>query len=114
MVFAHGTGTKYNDAMEGVAIEKVFLDAGSRPAVTAVKGLIGHTLGAAGLVEAMLAVEMIRQQRIPGIVGLRVPERGDIDFVVNSRSAKVRHVLKIASGFGGMNAAVVISQAGAK
>jgi len=109
VVFAHGTGTPYNDAMEAVAIEKVFLDAGASPAVTAVKGLIGHTLGAAGMIEAALAVEMLRRQVIVPVAHLEVPENTRMDFVTRPRGTKIRHVLKIASGFGGMNAAVIMS-----
>ena len=109
VVFAHGTGTPFNDAMEGVAIERVFLESGVSPAVTAVKGLIGHTLGAAGLIEAVLGVEMIRRGVVLPVLGLQVPERAGIDFVREARRWKIRHVLKIGSGFGGMNAAVVLS-----
>ncbi|MGN6370605.1 MAG: beta-ketoacyl synthase N-terminal-like domain-containing protein [Phycisphaerae bacterium] len=113
VVFAHGTGTMFNDAMEGVAIERVFLECGASPAVTGCKGVIGHTLGAAGLMEGVLGVEMIRRGEILPVVGLRVAERGGIDFVREVRRGEVRHVLKIGSGFGGMNAAVVLSGAGA-
>jgi 3-oxoacyl-(acyl-carrier-protein) synthase len=110
VLFAHGTGTKYNDAMEAVAIEKVFLRGNRRgPAVTAVKSLIGHTLGAAGLIEAALAVRMLEEQVVPGIINLADPEVGTIDFVRETRRCKVRHVIKTASGFGGMNAAVILS-----
>jgi hypothetical protein len=110
VVFAHGTGTRYNDAMECVAIEKVFLAAGCSPAVTAAKGFLGHTLGAAGLIEAVLGIKMLERQIVPAITGLRAAERGDIDFVAAARPCRIRHVLKIGSGFGGMNAAVVLSQ----
>ena len=110
VIFAHGTGTRYNDAMECVAIDTVFLQAKYSPAVTAAKGFLGHTLGAAGIVEAILAVEMLRRQVVPPITGLLSPERADIDFVRTTRRCRIRHVLKIASGFGGMNAAVVLSR----
>ncbi len=113
VVFAHGTGTKYNDAMEAVAIQRVFLQDGGSPAVTAVKGLIGHTLGAAGLIEAVLAVEMLRTQIIPPIAGLVSAEWPEIDFVTSARQTPFRHVLKIASGFGGMNAAIILSRSDA-
>ncbi len=111
VVFAHGTGTPFNDAMEAVAIQKVFLDCGCSPAVTAVKGLIGHTLGAAGLIEAVLGVEMIRRGVVLPVEHLQVPECAGIDFVREVRQCEVRHVLKIGSGFGGMNVAVVLSAA---
>jgi 3-oxoacyl-(acyl-carrier-protein) synthase len=113
VVFAHATGTRYNDAMETTAIRQVFLqNGGKRPAVTAVKSLIGHTLGAAGLVESALAVKILEQQVVPGIIGLELPEFEGIDFVRSRREIPVRHVLKMASGFGGMNAAVILSLRG--
>ncbi len=110
VVFAHGTGTKYNDAMELLAIAEIFLNEGCSPAVTAVKGLIGHTLGAAGLIEAALAVEMLRTQTIPPITGLQSPEFSRIDLVMTARQSPIRQILKIASGFGGMNAALILSR----
>jgi hypothetical protein len=112
VVFAHGTGTRYNDAMECVAIESVFLQAGCSPAVTSAKGFLGHTLGAAGLIEAVLGVEILRRQIIPPITGLQSPEHSGIDFVRTPRACRIRHVLKMASGFGGMNAAVILSRGG--
>jgi 3-oxoacyl-[acyl-carrier-protein] synthase II len=111
VVFAHGTGTRYNDAMEAVAFEKVFGGLKKKPAITAVKGVIGHALGASGLIEAILAVRMIETQTVPGVVGLRDPEPAELDLVRETRSMRVRHVLKVASGFGGLNAAVVLSAA---
>jgi 3-oxoacyl-[acyl-carrier-protein] synthase II len=114
VLFAHGTGTKYNDAMEAVAIEQVFLRGGGKgPAVTAVKSLIGHTLGAAGLIEAALTVRMLQEQVVPGIINLAEPEVAAIDLVRETRRCPVRHVMKTASGFGGMNAAVILSAGGA-
>jgi len=110
VLFAHGTGTRYNDAMEAVAIEEVFLKEGSSPAVTAIKGLIGHSLGAASLTETALCALILQRQTVGAITGLRVPERADIDFVLAPRQMKVRHVMKAASGFGGMNAVVILSR----
>jgi 3-oxoacyl-[acyl-carrier-protein] synthase II len=108
--FAHGTATRYNDAMEMRAVESIFCGSGGKgPAITGVKGLIGHTLGASGLIECALAVRMLQRQIAPGVVGLRTTERADFDFVTASRSMKIRHILKVASGFGGINAAVVLS-----
>ncbi len=116
-LFLHGTGTRYNDAMEATALRQVFSPAGHTPAVTAVKGLIGHTLGTSGLVEALLAAQMIAEQTIPGIIGLEDPEYPDIAPVRPHESPPappprrpIRHLLNTASGFGGMNAAVLLSK----
>ncbi|HTV48638.1 MAG TPA: beta-ketoacyl synthase N-terminal-like domain-containing protein [Phycisphaerae bacterium] len=102
----HGTATPYNDAMEAAAIRQIF---SHRLEITAVKGLIGHTLGASGLIETLLADTMLRRQTIPPITGLAKPDFGDLQFVQGMPlKKKIRRVLKTASGFGGMNAAVVL------
>jgi 3-oxoacyl-[acyl-carrier-protein] synthase II len=111
VLFAHGTGTRYNDAMEATAVDAVFREGGARgPAITAVKGLIGHTLGACGVVESLLAVRMLEEGVVPPVVGLLHPERADLDLVTAPRHMAVRHVMKVASGFGGLNAAVIFSK----
>jgi 3-oxoacyl-(acyl-carrier-protein) synthase len=110
VVLAHGTGTRYNDAMEAMAMREIFLNTGASPAVTALKGLFGHTLGASGTLEAVIAVRMLLAQIVPPVVHLQTPEWSYIDFVLTPRSMRIRHVLKIASGFGGMNAAIIFSQ----
>jgi len=110
VLIAHGTGTRYNDAMEAAAIREVFLKRGGKgPAVTGMKGLVGHTLAASGLAEAGLGVNILREQVVPGLVGLEETEFLGIDFVRAVRRMRVRHVMKTASGFGGMNAAVILS-----
>jgi 3-oxoacyl-[acyl-carrier-protein] synthase II len=111
VIVAHGTATRYNDAMEATAFRSVFGSCPRPPAITAVKGLIGHTLGASGLVEALLAANILFHQVIPPIVGLEEPEWDDLDFVRESRrpDKPLRYLLKVASGFGGLNAAVVLS-----
>ena len=69
VILAHGTGTRYNDAMESVAFRTLFGDTHSRqspgPFITAVKGLIGHTLGASGIIETVLGRAIFAEQRIP-------------------------------------------------
>ncbi len=113
LIFAHGTGTRYNDAMETVAINALFSPQNSptnhRPAITAIKGLIGHTLGASGIIETALAIRILETQLIPPITGLRHPESTDLDLVTAPRFQTVRHIMKIASGFGGLNAAIILS-----
>ncbi|HEY4329589.1 MAG TPA: beta-ketoacyl synthase N-terminal-like domain-containing protein [Phycisphaerae bacterium] len=110
VILTHGTGTRYNDAMEAVAIDAIFTKTGAWPAVTAVKGLIGHTLGASGVVETLLAGKILQTQMIPAITGLRDAEFPSLDLVRETRrDQSLRHVLKLASGFGGLNAAIVLS-----
>ena len=105
-VILHGTGTAYNDAMEALAVRRVF---NHRPHLTAAKGFLGHTLGASGVIETALAAWMLDQQVIPAITGLEDPQWPELNFVRTSEAAApLKRILKTASGFGGLNAAVVL------
>ncbi len=107
-ISAHGTGTPFNDAMELRAFRSVLGQA--LPPVYSVKGAIGHTLGAAGLVEVIVGLESLRRRQVPPSVNLKEPDADARDVV----SAQTRPqaggaaVLSTNSGFGGINAAVVL------
>jgi 3-oxoacyl-(acyl-carrier-protein) synthase len=108
-VSAHGTGTPYNDAMEAVAIARVF-GAGGVP-VNSIKGAVGHTLGAAGALETVMCTRVLAEGVIPPTAG-RVdgdPACATLDLV---RGAPRRHaatvVASTSSGFAGTNAALVL------
>ena len=108
-VHAHGTGTPFNDAMEGMALRLVF---GERvPPFCSSKGLLGHTLGAAGVLETLVCLTAARQQLLPGTPGLRTPDPAVPDSVLQvPRPAKsLRHMLKVNAGFGGTNAALALT-----
>ena len=102
----HGTGTIYNDAMEARALEAVF---GRRmPPVYSLKGAIGHTLGAAGVVEAVIALEAARERTAPGTIGLsNLDNQARLNASSLTRPTGPGPVLSIKSGFGGVNAAAV-------
>jgi len=108
-VSAHGTGTVYNDAMEAVAIAGVF---GQHAVpVNSIKGAIGHTLGAAGALEAVMCVDVLRTGVIPPTAGFREldPACAALDVVHGApRTRQVRAVLSTSSGFAGANAALVL------
>jgi len=107
---AHGTGTKYNDAME----IKAFIDTWSdNIPFHSVKGAIGHCLGAAGVIEAAIAVTSLGEGVIPPTVGMRDAEQG-LASVKGRQAQELRYpsVLSCNSGFGGINAAVLFSQGG--
>ncbi len=102
----HGTGTVYNDAMEAKAIHQVFGD--SPPPVSSMKGYFGHTLGAAGVIEAALTVLALRRQTVPASLGLRHPGP-DIPIqpaTTHLDRAPLTNALSIKSGFGGINVAL--------
>lgn len=106
---AHGTGTTYNDAMEMLAFGTIWRQP---PPVHSVKGAIGHCLGAAGVLEAIVAIRSLREGVLPPTVGLRTAESGQVP-VSGTSSLPLRHpsVLSCNSGFGGINAAVVFAAA---
>jgi 3-oxoacyl-[acyl-carrier-protein] synthase II len=108
-VSAHGTGTPYNDAMEAAALGRVFGAAG--PAVHSIKGAVGHTLGAAGALEAVVCVQAIATGVIPPTVGLVTPDPAcaALDLVRGEpRRRRVDVALSTSSGFAGANAAIVL------
>jgi len=111
-VSAHGTGTPYNDAMEAAALRHVFGATG--PPVHSVKGAVGHTLGAAGALEAVVCVEAMATGLIPPTVGLVTvdPACAGLDLVRGEpRRRRVGVALSTSSGFAGANAAVVLGAA---
>jgi 3-oxoacyl-(acyl-carrier-protein) synthase len=106
---AHGTGTPYNDAMESLALCAIFGDA--CPPVSASKGMFGHTLGAAGVLETIVCLLAMQEQLLPGTPRLCTPAEGTpASLVQQTRAAtRMRHVLKLNTGFGGVNGALVLS-----
>jgi len=110
---AHGTSTPLNDSAESRALRAVFGEHTDRIAVTSTKGVTGHTLGAAGAIEAIFAIQALREGRIPPTANL-VNQDPDIllDVVTGSpREASLRAVLSTSMGFGGQNAALVFTPA---
>ncbi|AYN37367.1 3-oxoacyl-ACP synthase [Streptomyces albus] len=109
-VNAHGTSTPLNDASEARMIQRVFP---TGPAVTSVKGVTGHSLGAAGAVEAAIAALSLEHQTLPVTAGLtRLDPDMDLDVVAGvSRCGSVDAVLSESFGFGGQNAALILTRA---
>ena len=110
-VNAHGTSTPLNDLAEAEALEKLFGTPG--PAVTSIKGVTGHSLGAAGAIEAVCCALTIDRQVIPPTVGLEEldPEM-HLDVVIGSvRPLSPGVVLSNSFGFGGHNGCLVLAPA---
>jgi 3-oxoacyl-[acyl-carrier-protein] synthase II len=111
-VNAHGTSTPLNDVAEARAIHRVFGDHAERLVVTSTKGVTGHLLGAAGAVEAIVAIQTLRTGLVPPTAGTRDvdPEVG-LDVVLDApRPAAVDAVISNSFGFGGQNAALVFTR----
>jgi 3-oxoacyl-[acyl-carrier-protein] synthase II len=110
---AHGTGTPLNDAVEASAIRTVFADAAARLAVSSTKGAVGHTLGAAGAIEALATILALRDGFLPPTVNLEEADPAcDLDLVPHrSRPAALRYALSNSYGFGGNNTSLVLGHA---
>ncbi len=101
---AHATATRLNDEMEASVLSGL-----PRASITATKGAIGHTLGAAGALEAVLTVLSIQQERVPPAVGCADPEF-DLDLVLETRETRIDNALSVNFAFGGHNAALLVQR----
>jgi 3-oxoacyl-[acyl-carrier-protein] synthase II len=103
---AHGTATPFNDASEGKAIAALF----NGVPVSSTKGMMGHSLGAAGAIEAVITLLALQHQLLPPNIHFREGDAGvDLNIVANeSKSADVRTVLSNSFGFGGTNASIIL------
>ncbi len=110
VVCAHGTGTKYNDSMELKAFKTVFSE--PRPLLS-VKGGTGHTMGAAGLLEALLSLRALKEKLIPPAIALQQPDEEAAGWISTEAVALKDNewALSTNSGFGGVNAALVLRRA---
>ena len=108
-VNAHGTSTPLNDPMETKAIKTVFGDRAYQIPISATKSMMGHLLGAAGAVEAIVSLKTIETGVITPTINYETPDpECDLDYVPNTaREADVRVVLSNSFGFGGHNASLV-------
>jgi len=104
----HGTGTPLNDRVETLAIKLVFGEHASKLAVSSTKSMVGHLMGGAGALEALVAVKTIHEGMIPPTINYEVPDPDcDLDYVPNvARQAQVRAALSSSVGLGGHNATV--------
>jgi 3-oxoacyl-[acyl-carrier-protein] synthase II len=109
---AHGTSTKYNDAMETAAIKQVFGDAAKRVAVSSTKSMTGHLLGAAGGVETAIATLAVARGVLPPTINYEHPDpECDLDYVPNTaREVRVNAALSNSFGFGGTNACLAVKR----
>jgi len=109
---AHGTGTPANDKEECLAIKKVFGDNYKKLAVSSIKSMLGHTMGAASAIEAIACSLAVKDDIIPPTINFETPDPDcDIDCVPNvCRQQKVVIALNNASAFGGNNACLVLKK----
>jgi 3-oxoacyl-[acyl-carrier-protein] synthase II len=109
-ICAHGTGTSYNDTMELLAFQSVF---SSPRSLFSVKGGMGHTMGAAGLIEAVLTFKCLQEHRVLSTIRLQQPDEmavGQVSAEAVPTTARV--ALSTNAGFGGVNAALILTALG--
>ena len=108
-ISAHGTATSFNDEMESVAFDRAELN---KIPVNSLKGYYGHTLGAAGVLETILSLESLKQQKLIKSEGLETKGvSGNICFINDFENKSFNSFIKTASGFGGCNAAAFFQKA---
>ena len=110
LISAHATATPFNDSAEGHAIAAIIGATAERVVVHPFKAVVGHTLGAAGALEALAALSAAQQGMLPGALG-----EGELESEFPARlcsqnqAGNAAHVLKLSTAFGGANAALVLS-----
>ena len=111
---AHGTSTEAGDLAESVAIRSVFGSEADSLAVSSTKSMIGHLLGAAGSVEAILTILALRENVAPPTINLDNPSPGcDLNYVPHhAQERRIQHALSNSFGFGGTNGSLIFSQLG--
>jgi 3-oxoacyl-[acyl-carrier-protein] synthase II len=109
---AHGTSTDLNDKNETFAVKAVFGDHARKLAMSSTKSMTGHTLGAAGGIEAGISALTIARGVLPPTTNYENPDpECDLDYVPNQpREQRVDHVMSNSFGFGGTNAALILSR----
>ncbi len=110
---AHGTGTPLNDKTETLAIKQAFQGQTKNVAVSSTKSMTGHMLGAAGGVEAAIAILSLQEQVLPPTIGYQEKDpECDLDYVPNVlRRSKIDYAFSLSLGFGGHNAALSFRRA---
>jgi 3-oxoacyl-[acyl-carrier-protein] synthase II len=109
---AHGTATPENDKMEYLAISSVFGEHAKRIPVSSNKSMVGHTISAAGAVEAVFSLLTLEHQRIPPTINYDTPDPTILFDVVGNkaRDARVTAVMSNSFGFGGQNASLILTR----
>ncbi|MBA7510015.1 3-oxoacyl-[acyl-carrier-protein] synthase 2 [subsurface metagenome] len=107
---AHGTSTPLNDKVETLAVKKVFGDYAYKIPISSSKSMIGHLLGAAGVVELIATILSMEKEMLPPTINYEFPDpECDLDYVPNkARPKKINVALSNSLGFGGHNATLVV------
>lgn len=111
-ISAHGTGTPVNDKTETIAIKSVFGERSRRLAISSIKSMIGHTMGAASAIESIVCCLALRDQIAPPTIHYAEPDpECDLDYVPNqAREMKLSRVLNNSFAFGGNNVSNIFAK----
>jgi 3-oxoacyl-[acyl-carrier-protein] synthase-1 len=103
---AHGTATHSNDQAEACALTEVF--AGYDSPISSTKGITGHTLGAAGIIEAIITIKALETQTLPPLADFVQPDIGvNLNLIKDARPAFIRYAMSNNFGFGGANCSLI-------
>ncbi|PJJ07520.1 3-oxoacyl-[acyl-carrier-protein] synthase-1 [Flavobacterium sp. 1] len=107
-ISAHGTATPFNDEMEAIALNRLGLE---NVPVNSLKGYYGHTLGASGLLETVIGIQSVEENKLYASLGFdAIGVSQPIRVIEKNEDAAIRYFLKTASGFGGCNTAVLFEK----
>ena len=107
-ISAHGTATIYNDEMESIAFNRMELQ---HVPLNSLKAYYGHTLGASGLLESIIAMESaLNNILIPSKNFQEIGTSQTLNIIKEKQTSEIKYILKTASGFGGCNAAIVLEK----
>lgn len=108
LISAHGTATEYNDEMESIAFSRAALE---QVPLHSLKGYYGHTLGTAGVLESIIAIESLKENILLASAGFNTPGTSrPLNVITSTIKQELKTCLKTASGFGGCNAAAVFEK----
>ena len=109
---AHGTSTLYNDKIETLAIKKIFKEHASKLMISSSKSMLGHLLGAAGAVEAIISILSLQNSIIPPTINYKTPDPDcDLNYVPNKAIKKdIKYALSNTFGFGGHNSSLIFKK----
>ena len=109
---AHGTSTPLGDKAETMAVKSVFGDHARKLSISSTKSQLGHTLGASGGIELIVAIQSLLDHVIPPTINLQTPDPDcDLDYTPNQpRERRVQVAMSNSFGFGGHNASLVVGQ----
>nr|WP_315140732.1 beta-ketoacyl synthase N-terminal-like domain-containing protein [uncultured Flavobacterium sp.] len=107
-ISAHGTATPFNDEMEAIAFNRLGLE---NTPVNSLKGFYGHTLGASGLLETVIGIQSVQENKLFASLGFdEIGVSQKINIIEKNEKKNIKYFLKTASGFGGCNTAVLFEK----